>query len=205
MYSYFKPLMDRALAAIGLVLLSPLMAFVAWRIYKEDRGPVLFKHERVGFNGRLFGCYKFRSMRQDAPATLARWKAENSPEWQEFQLASKLVNDPRVLKVGQFLRKTSLDELPQLLNVLKGEMSLVGPRPVTEDELSHYEEHEGLTAYLQTVPGVTGLWQVSGRSDTTYRERVLLDRQYAARITFWQDAQILVRTLAVPFSQRGAY
>lgn len=205
MYPYFKPLMDRVLAAIGLVLLSPVMALVAWRIYKEDRGPVLFKHERVGLNGRLFGCYKFRSMRQDAPTTLARWKAENSPEWQEFQLTSKLVNDPRVMKVGHFLRKTSLDELPQLLNVLKGEMSLVGPRPVTEDELCHYEEHEGLTAYLRTVPGVTGLWQVSGRSDTTYRERVLLDRQYAARITFRQDAQILVRTLAVPFSQRGAY
>ena len=205
MYASIKPGLDRLCAALGLVLLSPLLLVIAWLIYREDKGPVFYKHTRVGKHGKQFGCYKFRSMRQDAPEMLARWRAANSPEWQEFQRAHKLANDPRVLAVGSFLRKTSLDELPQLLNVLKGEMSLVGPRPVTADELGHYQEHGGLDAYLQTMPGVTGLWQVSGRSDTTYRERVLLDKEYAASITLSRDAAILLKTLAVPFSQRGAY
>lgn len=205
MYARIKPALDRLLAAVGLVLLFPVFMFIAWRIRREDGGPALFEHERVGLKGVRFQCYKFRSMRQDAPAMLARWKAENSPEWKEFQRTHKLVHDPRVLRIGEFLRKSSLDELPQLLNVLKGEMSLVGPRPVTAEELVHYEAHAGLDAYLHTMPGVTGLWQVSGRSDTTYGERIMLDKRYASRITFWQDLRILVRTLAVPFSQRGAY
>lgn len=198
-------MLDRVLATIGLALLTPVFLVLAWLIYREDQGAPFFKHTRVGKNGKSFQCYKFRSMRRDSLEILACWKESNSPEWQEFQRAHKLVNDPRVLTVGNFLRKTSLDELPQLFNVLKGEMSLVGPRPVTAEELGHYEAFDGLDAYLRTTPGITGLWQVSGRSDTSYEERVLLDKQYAADVNFWQDASILVRTVAVPFSQRGAY
>lgn len=205
MYASIKPALDRVAAAILLVLLAPLMAYLAWRIWREDKGPVLFGHERIGLNGKPFACLKFRSMRQDAPEILARWKETNSPEWQEFQAAHKLVNDPRVLPVGKLIRKMSLDELPQLFNVLKGEMSLVGPRPVTQPELEHYSRFGGLSAYLSIRPGVTGLWQVSGRSDTTYQERVTLDRQYAESASFLLDCKLLLKTLAVPFSQRGAY
>lgn len=205
MYLRIKSWFDRIAAGLLLIALSPLMAYLAWRIWREDPGPVIFKHTRIGKNVKPFGCLKFRSMRQDAPETLARWKENNTPEWQEFQAAHKLANDPRVLPIGRFIRKASLDELPQLFNVLRGEMSLVGPRPVTEAELVHYDQFGGLAAYLSIKPGVTGLWQVSGRSDTTYQERVALDRQYAETANFWLDITLLVKTLAVPFSQRGAY
>lgn len=205
MYKYAKPFLDRVLALIGLVILAPLFGWVAWRIHKEDGGPVFFEHTRIGRGRKPFQCLKFRTMRNDAQATLARWKAENTPEWQEFSVNFKLVHDPRVLGIGRLLRKTSLDELPQLLNVLRGEMSLVGPRPVTAEELAHYESNSGLDAYLATSPGITGLWQVSGRSNTTYPHRVALDKAYAGRITAMQDLHILWRTLRVPFSQDGAY
>jgi len=154
-------------------------------------------------NGRIFKCLKFRSMRPDADRVLKELLA-NDPEAQAmWDKDFKLKNDPRITPIGNVLRKTSLDELPQLFNVLKGEMSLVGPRPVVKDELLRYGENA--TYYLEARPGITGLWQVSGRNDTTYTERVNLDAWYVKNWSLWYDIAILFKTFGVVFRSKGAY
>lgn len=199
-----KRAFDLVSASLLLLLLSPLLAWVAWRIWREDGGPVLFIQERVGPGGKPFRFYKFRSMVNDAEGLLRRWEAENSPEWQRYVASNfKLEDDPRVLRVGRFIRGSSIDELPQLLNVLRGEMSLVGPRPLLPREVSEYGE--ALQLYGQVRPGLTGLWQVSGRSKTTFSERVIYDDWYIKNWSLWTDIAILAKTVRTVLRREGAY
>lgn len=196
-------LLGNQLAALMiLVLISPVLIAVAWRIWRVDGAPIFFGHMRVGLNGRLFKCLKFRSMRVDSDQVLAQLLSNSESARAEWERDQKLTHDPRITGIGRLLRRTSLDELPQLINVLRGEMVLVGPRPVTVAELTKY----GHTRwhYLTVHPGMTGLWQVSGRNETTYDERVDFDRQYVERRSVWMDALILVRTVVVVVTGHGA-
>jgi len=195
--------LDIALSATMLLVLSPLMLTLTLLVCL-DGGKALFGHTRVGRGGRAFQCLKFRSMVPDAEKALARLLADDPVAARMWRTSRKLPKDPRVTRLGGFLRATSLDELPQLINVLRGEMSLVGPRPVLQAELTEeYGASSG--AYLSVRPGITGLWQVSGRSDTTYAERVALDVQYVQKLSIWQDLAILARTLPAVLARRGAY
>lgn len=200
---YIKTMFDFVVTLVGAILISPLLLFIALWIYKDSPGPVIFKHMRIGKNGKPFPCYKFRSMCVDAKAKLEEL-LQNDPEVkEEWEHGFKLKNDPRVTKSGAFLRKTSLDELPQIFNVLKGEMSLVGPRPIIQEELERYGEYVG--DYLMVKPGITGMWQVSGRSDIDYTERVLLDSWYVRNWSIWIDLVMLFKTVAVVLFRKGAY
>jgi undecaprenyl-phosphate galactose phosphotransferase len=197
-----KRAFDLAAAAALLAFTAPLLLLVALRIRLADGGAVVFAHTRVGRHGRPFRCYKFRTMVPNSAAVLAELLARDPAARAEWAKDRKLRRDPRVTRLGRFLRRTSLDELPQLVNVLKGEMSLVGPRPVVPDELELYGEAK--VYYLQVRPGLTGLWQVSGRSELDYARRVALDAWYARNWTLWYDVLILCRTLlVVPAAARG--
>ena len=182
---------NRGLAALLLLLSSPLLAWVAWRIWRVDGAPILFGHYRVGRGGRLFRCLKFRTMVRDAAPRLAALLAADPQARAQWARDQKLDNDPRITPVGQLLRRTSLDELPQLFNVLRGEMVLVGPRPITVPELTRYGVHRW--HYLNAAPGMTGLWQVSGRNDLDYAQRVSLDRHYVEHRHLGLDLWILWR------------
>jgi len=192
---------DLVLSVIMLVILAPVMAVIALAV-ALDGGPVLFRHTRIGRGGQKFGCLKFRSMRMGADQLLAQRLAESADARHEWETTQKLKNDPRVTTIGRFLRGTSLDELPQIFNVLKLDMSLVGPRPVMENELPRYGRN--VNYYLQVRPGVTGLWQVSGRSNTTYSRRVALDAWYVKNWQFWLDVAILFRTVGAVVRRDGA-
>ena len=203
----FFPIAKRALdvigAGLGLVLLSPFFLVVALLV-RADGGPAFFAHQRVGRGGKLFGCLKFRSMVIDSQARLEALLATDPAARAEWEATRKLKNDPRITRIGRFLRSTSLDELPQLINVLRGEMSLVGPRPVQEAEIDRYY---GASAahYMAVRPGITGLWQVSGRSETSYESRVALDVSYVSRPSMLADLSILLRTPVAVMSRRGAH
>jgi exopolysaccharide production protein ExoY len=191
------------LAALALlVVLSPLMLCVALLVWKGDRGPLLFGHYRVGRDGRLFRCLKFRTMRTNSAEMLAEILRTDPAARAEWNRDHKLIDDPRVTSIGNLLRRTSLDELPQLLNVIRGEMALVGPRPVTVEELTRYGRVRW--HYLSVQPGITGLWQVSGRNDTTYEERVELDRKYVEMRSPWVDLWVLIKTVKVVLMRQGA-
>ncbi len=196
-----KRAFDIAVAATVLVFAAPLMAVVAILV-SRDGGPVLFGHERIGRNGKRFRCLKFRSMVVNADEVLAAYLEQNPSARAEWEERRKISNDPRVNKVGQFLRKSSLDELPQLFNVLRGEMSIIGPRPVVDDELPRYGRR--VHHYLNCRPGLTGLWQVKGRSSTTYRRRVAFDTAYAKQRNFAMDLQILMLTVPAVLFRVGA-
>ena len=198
-----KRALDISLVLLGLLLLWPLILGLVVLLKAMDPGPVLYGHRRVGFGGREFRCWKFRTMVVDGDAVLERHLRENPADAALWKEQRKLVNDPRVTRLGAVLRKLSLDELPQLLNVLKGEMSLVGPRPIVQAELDHY----GTSArhYLATRPGLTGQWQISGRSDTTYAERVRLDRFYVTNWSLWRDLRIIFLTIPAVALSRGAH
>jgi undecaprenyl-phosphate galactose phosphotransferase len=185
-----------------LVLLSPVFAVVAALIWRADGAPVFFGHYRIGRDGRLFKCFKFRSMYRDSDRMLKQLLAQDAAARAEWERDHKLADDPRITPIGHFLRRTSLDELPQLFNVLRGEMSLVGPRPITVAELPRYGEVRW--HYLSTRPGMTGLWQVSGRNDVTYEERVELDRRYVEGESWRMRLRILWRTLSVVMHGSGA-
>lgn len=205
--SHAKEVASRSLqqagAAVLLLLLSPLLLTIAWLIWRADGNPVLFGHFRVGRDGRLFKCLKFRTMRLDADRILHDL-LENDPALrQEWLRDQKLRHDPRVTGIGEFLRRTSLDELPQLLNVVRGDMSLVGPRPITMSELVKYGPSRW--HYLNVQPGITGLWQVSGRNNTTYEERVALDRHYVEHRSTLMDLKILLKTVYVVIRRDGAH
>lgn len=190
---------DVVLALCGIVLLAPFFVICYVAMVCFCPGPVLFRHQRVGFNGRRFDCLKFRTMAVDAPERLRRHLEEDPVAAAEWVATRKLRNDPRVTPIGAMLRKSSLDELPQLFNVLRGDMSIVGPRPVTEEELGRYSD--AINAYFACRPGITGLWQVSGRSTTTFQRRVVLDSYYADHWSLVLDARIIVATVpAVCFS-----
>jgi exopolysaccharide production protein ExoY len=194
--------LNQASALLLLLLAAPLMLLVAWLIWRRDGAPILFAHYRVGRNGELFRCLKFRSMYRDSERLLQELLLADPLARAEWERDQKLSRDPRITPVGQFLRKTSLDELPQLINVLRGEMSLVGPRPITTGELARYGTARW--HYLSVTPGMTGLWQVSGRNNTTYDERVALDRRYVEERSVGLDLSILWRTLGVVLARDGA-
>lgn len=189
--------------ALGLLIaFSPLYVAIAIAIKLGDGGPVVFAHRRIGLGGRAFSCLKFRSMVVDADRRLAHLLATNPAAAKEWAETQKLKDDVRITAVGRLLRRSSLDELPQLLNVLRGEMSLVGPRPVTLQELQRYDLDQA--HYMRTRPGLTGAWQVSGRSNLSYARRISLDKSYALEWTFLKDLELLLRTVPVLLSRDGA-
>jgi exopolysaccharide production protein ExoY len=188
-----KRVIDIILAVSGIVLLAPLLIICFAATILTSPGPALFRHKRVGFNGKYFGCLKFRTMVTDAPECLRQLLDSDPVAAAEWAANRKLRHDPRVTAIGSILRKSSLDELPQLFNVLRGDMSIVGPRPVTDEELIRYSNN--ISAYLACRPGITGLWQVSGRSTTTYSKRVACDTFYARNWSMALDAKILIVTI----------
>lgn len=191
------------ITALALLFLAPLMIFVAIAVFSHDGGPMVFAHRRIGKNGHTFPCFKFRSMAVDAEQRLAALLDADPEARTEWERDHKLRNDPRVTKLGAFLRKTSLDELPQLFNVLRGEMSLVGPRPIVEGEISKYGRR--FKHYCAVKPGITGIWQVSGRNDTSYGARVAMDCIYARRRSLRLDMTVLILTIPAVLARRGSY
>jgi exopolysaccharide production protein ExoY len=197
-----KRLLDILGSIVLALVFAPLIAVIVV-LLRKGGGSVIYRHRRVGRDGRMFACLKFRTMVPDAEQVLRRL-LENNPELQaEWVRDHKLRHDPRVTRLGRFLRRTSLDELPQLLNVLRGEMSLVGPRPVVREELLRYGKNVG--TYLAARPGITGLWQVTGRNDTDYRRRVVLDTYYVRNQNLLLDLYILLKTTGVVLRGNGAY
>jgi len=199
----FKRIFDITATVIGGLLILPVIAIVAILIYLDSPGPIVFGHKRVGQGGKEFPCYKFRSMVPNAQEALEIYLKENPEAREEWERDFKLKDDPRVTKIGKFLRKTSLDELPQLWNVLIGDMSLVGPRPIVRAEVEKYGEY--INDFYLVPPGITGVWQVSGRSDTTYEERVLMDSWYVHNWSVWIDIVYLVKTVLAVLKGKGAY
>ncbi len=196
-----KTAFDLALSSVLLLLALPALAVIALLV-RADGGPAFYSHTRIGANGRRFACLKFRSMVRDADAVLQRTLASDPAAAAEWRANRKLARDPRITWIGRILRRTSLDELPQLLNVLRGEMSLVGPRPIVEDEIAQYGT--AIEYYYRIKPGVTGLWQVSGRSNTSYPQRVEMDTWYVKNWTLGHDVAILFRTVTAVLGARGA-
>jgi len=197
-----KRLFDKAFASAALLFFAPFLGIIAVAVKLTEGGPVLFGHARVGLGGKRFRCLKFRTMCQDADQRLETLLKTDPRARAEWRANHKLAADPRVSRLGEILRKTSLDELPQFWNVLKGEMSIVGPRPVVLDEARFYGDH--FQDYIAVLPGITGAWQVSGRNDTSYDERVALDVDYIHSQSFFGDIWIVVKTVAVVLTRRGA-
>ncbi len=194
---------DLAVAIPLLTLLGPVFAFLALAVWINDGGPAFYGQMRVGRHGRSFRCWKFRSMVTDSDAVLAKVLARSPEARAEWARDHKLKSDPRITWIGWFLRSSSLDELPQLWNVMLGEMSLVGPRPIVVAEVGRYGAR--FHDYCSCRPGITGLWQVSGRNDTSYRRRVALDAVYARRASLGFDMAILARTIPAVLLRRGSY
>lgn len=197
-YRLAKRILDIFICLLSLPIILPLIALCALLIWLDDPGPVIFTQLRTGKGGKRFKMYKLRTMAKNAEELKYKYAHLNELTWPDF----KITNDPRITRVGRILRKTSLDELPQIFNVFKGDMSLVGPRPTSFDVSTYTLRH---TERLEVLPGLTGLWQVSGRSDLNFDERLRLDIEYIERQSFWLDIQILIRTVAAIFNQRGAY
>jgi len=194
-----KRALDVSVASMALLFAAPLMLLTALLIKLDSPGPIFFRQIRVGKDGEHFGCYKFRSMYIDAEARKAALMAQNEADGPVF----KMKNDPRITRVGRVIRKLSIDELPQLLNVLKGEMSLVGPRPALPSEVAKYTFEQ--IGRLHAVPGITGLQQVSGRSSLDFKRWVELDLQYISEQSVWKDIEILVKTIPAVIFSKGAY
>jgi exopolysaccharide production protein ExoY len=202
-YTILKRNIDIILAIIGLFCLSPLLLIISlFYLFGENRGPIIFKQLRIGRDGKGFYIYKFRSMLVNAEEKL---KSDKELYRKYLQNNYKLEQheDPRITKFGQFIRKTSLDEIPQLFNVLKGDMSIVGPRPVVKNEL--YEYKDRVDIFLSVKPGITGFWQVSGRSGIGYPERVEVELYYIYNQSFKLDIKIIIKTFIMVFKQKGAY
>jgi undecaprenyl-phosphate galactose phosphotransferase len=197
-----KRVLDIAGSALALLVAAPLCVMVA-ALVASDGGPVFFAHSRIGRGGRPFPCLKFRSMVPDADAALTSHLASHPWAAAEWQATHKLKDDPRVTRLGHFMRRVGLDELPQLWNVLRGDMSLVGPRPIVTAELHHYADAFATVRCVR--PGITGLWQVSGRNDIDYPSRVQLDLWYVRNHSLWLDFVILLKTIPAVLSRRGAY
>lgn len=201
-YYIFKRLFDIVSSLLALILLSPVFLIVSL-IIRKDGGKAIFAQERIGKNGKTIKVYKFRSMVMNAEKVLEEMLASDEKIREEYLTNKKLDNDPRITKIGKFIRKTSIDELPQLLNVLKGEMSLVGPRPYL-----WREKDEGMGDYYQYIitckPGITGYWQVNGRSNTTFEERLEMDKHYSKHVNAWLDIKILFKTVGVVLFGKGA-
>ncbi len=197
-YQRLKRLFDVTICLVLLPIVLPVMALCAVLVWLTDPGPILFVQWRTGRGGRRFKMLKFRTMLKNAEQLKEKYAHLNELTWPDF----KISDDPRVTRVGRILRRTSLDELPQVFNVLKGDMSLVGPRPTSFAAGDYALWH---TERLEVLPGITGLWQISGRSDVDFDERLRMDVEYIEHQSMWLDAKILLRTATVVFSQRGAY
>jgi Undecaprenyl-phosphate galactose phosphotransferase WbaP len=198
-----KRLMDITIVCIGGLILLPFLLVIALLVKLSSAGPVLYSHKRLGLNGKDFKAYKFRSMVIDADKQLEAILAKDPELRKEWESDQKLKNDPRSTKIEKFLRRTSFDEFPQLINIFKGEMSFVGPRPIVEDEIKKYGEN--YKRIFSVKPGLTGLWQISGRSDTNYMERVSYDTYYLQSWSVWLDLWIIYRTPGIVFKGHGAY
>jgi exopolysaccharide production protein ExoY len=198
-----KRIVDIVLALSGIVLLSPLLIISFVATWMSSPGPIIFRHRRIGFNGKAFDCFKFRTMVADAPERLRKLLDADPAAAAEWAQCQKLRNDPRVTPAGAILRKSSLDELPQLFNVLIGDMSIVGPRPVTKDELSRYGA--SVNAYTACRPGITGLWQISGRSSASYETRISCDTYYAREWSLSLDSKIILVTIPSVLFAKDAY
>ena len=201
-YSFLKRTVDITASATALLLLSPVFLVTSLAIKKDSDGPAMFTQKRIGKDGKLFEIYKFRTMVPDADKKLFELLDKDEKAREEYKVNKKLKNDPRITKVGNFLRKTSIDELPQLINVLKGHMSLVAPRPYLP------REKDDMGAYYNTIieskPGITGLWQVSGRSNTTFEDRLEFDKEYTENKGFFYDMGLLTKTVGVVIHKDGA-
>ena len=202
-YDRLKRVFDLVVGGFLLLVSLPLFLLIAVLVKLTSRGPVFYKQERLGRGGRPFFVYKFRTMVVGAESYLREWLSKDPMMREEFERYFKLKEDPRVTVVGRILRRTSLDELPQLWNVVKGDMHLVGPRPIVEEEVKYYRPYEEVLFSVR--PGITGLWQVSGRNELPYSERVKLDIGYIKRRNFLLDFLILVKTFKVIFTGHGAY
>ncbi|MBE1236095.1 exopolysaccharide biosynthesis polyprenyl glycosylphosphotransferase [Phaeovibrio sulfidiphilus] len=198
-----KRLMDLVCTSLAAIVALPLLLVLAILTRLDSPGPIFFRQARIGRNGQVFQVYKFRTMVTNGQEVLDAYLAANPEAAAEWKAVQKLRHDPRVTRIGRFLRKTSLDELPQIINIMRGEMSLVGPRPIVRDEIPRYGDAFAL--YTRCPPGITGLWQVSGRSDTTYDERVRLDSYYINNWSVWLDIYIILRTIPEVLLRRGAY
>lgn len=198
-YHGVKRVFDFLAAACGIIILSPLMLIIAVLIKSEDHGPVFYKQKRIGQNGKAFEMYKFRSMFVNADQILAKLKEQNDVDGPMF----KMKDDPRVTKIGHFIRKHSLDELPQFLNVLRGDMSLVGPRPPLPSEVEEYSEYDKQRLFV--IPGCTGLWQATERNEVGFNEMVQLDIEYIQRAGFLFDLWIMVKTVGIVIKPNGSY
>jgi len=196
-------LLDMLVASAALIFLAPLLLLIAALVFIVDPGPIFFAHRRLGRDGRTFPCLKFRSMVVDSEQRLKELLASNPDARAEWARDFKLRRDPRITPIGNFLRKTSIDELPQLLNVLRGEMSIVGPRPIVEGEIERYGRY--FADYSRVKPGITGLWQVSGRNNVHYRRRVALDVTYARNKSLALDLRILAMTVPAVLLAKGSY
>lgn len=198
-YHGMKRLFDIVAATCGIIVLSPLMIIIAVLIKAEDHGPIFYKQVRVGKNGKIFKMYKFRSMFVNADQMLAKLKGKNDVEGPMF----KMKDDPRVTKIGHFIRKHSLDELPQFFNVLKGDMSLVGPRPSLPSEVAEYSDYDMQRLYV--IPGCTGLWQATERNEVGFNEMVRLDLKYINNSNIIYDFWIIWKTITIMFKPNGSY
>ncbi len=199
-----KRVFDIFFSIFAIIVTSPFMFLIALGIKLTDGGKVFFTQKRVGKDGKEFDIIKFRSMYPDAESRLKEILESNPQARKEWKESFKLKNDPRITPIGKFLRKTSLDELPQFFNVLKGDMSVVGPRPVVQEELDKFYK-EKANLYKSIRPGVTGYWQVEGRSDTDYEERVKMDEWYIKNQSLWLDLKIILKTIKVMITGKGAY
>lgn len=198
-YKIVKRIMDIVLSTIGLIVLIPIFAIIALAIKIESKGPVFFKHTRIGKEGKIIKMYKFRTMVENAEDLIKEFTPEQMKEYKENY---KLTDDPRITKTGEFLRKTSLDELPQLVNIIKGELSIIGPRPVVQDELEKYGENT--EKFLSVTPGLTGYWAANGRSNTSYEERMEMELYYVDNISMKLDIKIFFRTILSVLKKEGA-
>lgn len=198
-YKYVKRTVDVITASLALIILSPLFLIISILIKLESKGPVFFSHKRVGKNGKEIKLLKFRSMVPNAEELIKQFTPE---QMKEFKENFKLENDPRITKIGKFLRKTSLDELPQLINIIKGELSIIGPRPVIGDELEKYRNNK--EKFLSVTPGLTGYWAANGRSNTTYEQRMMMELYYVDNISWELDVKIFFKTIVSVLKKEGA-
>lgn len=204
LYKFTKRIIDIIGSIIGILILIPtaLIIYLARKVLKEDKGPLFYEQLRYGKNGKVFRLYKFRSMCIGADKKLKEYLENNDEAREKFEKTHKLQNDPRITKIGNFLRKSSLDELPQMINILKGDMSFVGPRPVVEKEVEEYGTNKD--KFLSVRPGLTGYWQVNGRSNTTYEERMKMELYYVDNCSLWLDIKIFFKTFITVFKKEGA-
>ena len=204
-YILIKSFLDIIVSLMIIIIFSPIFIFIAILVKLSSRGPIFYLQRRVGKNNTYFNCIKFRTMHPEADDLLKKLLHENIELKDEFLVTHKIKNDPRITPFGKFLRQTSLDEIPQFLNVLKGEMSIVGPRPIVKEEIKKYSS--SFNQVISIKPGITGLWQVSGRNNLTYKKRVQLDHIYSFDISFKIDLIIIIRTIGVIIfpKDRGAY